>query len=432
MTYEQIEARLAHTVGLDTQSMNSLAVPMATEARMRKRGVADVEAYAALLAESETELQNFLEELVVPETWFFRDRQPFLALGQWAANVWAPANPGGVLRLLSMPCSTGEEPFSMVMALLDAGFSPDRFVVEAVDISRVVLERARRGIYGQNSFRGQYLPFRDKYFQKVSEGWQLAEEVQKAVQFRQANVLDPSFCASVGLKDVVFCRNMLIYFAGEAQTRLMATVKQMLSPEGLLFVGYAEAYIFSGFGFDSAKMPMAFCFRKSSKSNKAGSETASTAKGNRALPVSETTRIRTSLVFNAPAREPFCENKLVATPAVPSARIVSPDPETLLKEGQSLADAGCFEAALEKCQAFLEEGGASSRGYCLLGLVSDALGKPEEAEEYYRKALYLDPDHGEALMHLALLAEKDGDSKAALRLRQRALRAHEKLQATDL
>lgn len=406
MSFKEIEARLTHAIGLDLRSMGSLAVPMATEARMKKCGVPDTDAYGALLDESEAELQNLVEELVVPETWFFRDRQPFLALSQWAQQVWFPANPGGVLRLLSMPCSTGEEPFSMVMALLEAGISPERFVVEAVDISRAALERASRGIYGQNSFRGQDLEFREKYFQRVPEGWLLAEEVRRQVQFRQANVLDSSFVACAGGRHVIFCRNMLIYFSREAQNRVMAAAKEMLSADGLLFVGYAEAYIFSGFGFESAEMPMAFCFRKRSAEKTAAcvAKTAHSLKPVKIAPI-----------FELPG------------PVAPPERVKLPDPETLLAEARWLADAGCFEAALEKCQAFLRERGPSSRAYCLLGLVNDACGKSEEAGAFYRKALYLEPDHSEALMHLALLSEKTGDLRTALRLRQRALRAQEKV-----
>lgn len=419
MNCEKIEARLTCSIGLDVRSMGSLAVPMATEVRMKKCGITEAEDYAALLGESDAELQNLVEELVVPETWFFRDNQPFLALREWAANVWFPSNPGQVLRLLSMPCSTGEEPFSMVMALLEAGISPDRFVVEAVDISRVALERARQGIYSQNSFRGQQLAFRDKYFQPVPQGWQLAEEVRRQVQFRQANVLDPAFSARAVLNGVIFCRNMLIYFAPEAQKRVMAMAKEMLSRDGLLFVGYAEAYIFSGFGFESAGMPMAFCFRKGRAAGKkaSGAVASSSPRSAEAEPFSGM---------------PFVGKTMTAEPAAPPVHAnPSDDPEALLAEGQRLADAGCFEAASEKCRAFLRERGPSSRAYCLLGLVNDACGKSEEAGEFYRKALYLEPDHPEALIHLSLLSEKCGNPKAALRLRQRALRAHRKPQKQE-
>src|SRR6202035_4311950 len=85
------------------------------------------------------------------------------------------------LRLLSIPCSTGEEPYSLVMSLLDAGFLPQQLHVDAVDISARALAAAKRGVYGSNSFRGADLTFRDKYFQPTANGYVLAERIRRQV-----------------------------------------------------------------------------------------------------------------------------------------------------------------------------------------------------------------------------------------------------------
>ena len=102
--------------------------------------------------------------MVVTETWFFREKQPFAALVRLVIEEWLPAHPTGRLRLLSVPCSSGEEPYSMAMALMDAGFPAARFEISAVDISARALAFAQRAIYGRNSFRGADLDFRTRHF----------------------------------------------------------------------------------------------------------------------------------------------------------------------------------------------------------------------------------------------------------------------------
>ena len=108
--------------------------------------------------------------MVVTETWFFREKQPFAALVRLVIEEWLPAHPTGKLRLLSVPCSSGEEPYSMAMALMDAGFLAARFEISAVDISSRALAFAQRAIYGRNSFRGADLEFRARHFRIVPSG----------------------------------------------------------------------------------------------------------------------------------------------------------------------------------------------------------------------------------------------------------------------
>jgi len=415
---QDIEARLNQFIGLDAGSLGPSAVSSAVRTRMRKRSVKQTEDYVALLATSEGELQELIEDIVVSETWFFRDRQPFLALARWAADIWPPSHPQGVMRLLSAPCATGEEPFSMVMALLDAGVPSERFIVEAVDISLTALERTRRGVYGRNSFRGTELEFRDRYFRPVEEGWQLDEAVRRQVQFRQANLLASAFADGAGVKDVIFCRNMLIYFDEPAQRRLMAALDSLLSPGGLLFVGHAEAFVFHNSGFVAAQMPMAFALRKRGTAPAESKIAPHHRVALKPLPVGQ----RKTVVPVAPKAR-------VTPPASPTKTATTPDLATALAEARQLADAGQFKAAIEKCNACLQAHGPSSQAYYLLGLVNDAAGNIGSADDFYRKAVYLEPDNYEALAQLSLLANKSGDAAAARQWGQRAQRTHEKLAA---
>lgn len=433
-----IEARLNRSIGLDAASVGPSTILLAVQSRMKARSIKSLEAYHALLEQSGAEFQRLIEAVVIPETWFFRDRQPFLALGDWAVRQWFPAHPQGVLRLLSMPCSTGEEPFSMVMALLDAGVPPERFSVEAVDINGDALARAHKGLYGRNSFRGTHLEYRERYFKEVNAGtgsstpaslsgtWQLDDRVRRQVQFRQVNLLDPSSAPAAGSRDVLFCRNLLIYLDREAQRRVIEGIRETLAPGGLLFVGHAEAYLFSSFGFETARFPMAFAFLKPGAAPGAPKPARAPVAAQKTRAVSPSKKNRPILPAS-PLVLPLLPTQSAQSPkAAPAkaaaAAVGTGSPESLLDECQRLADAGRLDGATEKGEAYLQLHGPSARAYYLLGLIKDAAGMDGEAAAFYRKALYLEPAHIEALAHLALLSRRSGDTGGARRLQQRLQR----------
>jgi len=419
----EIEAFLQRVIGLDARSIGSSMVTLAVQTRMKARRIKDPGEYGALVAASDAELQALVEEIVVPETWFFRDRQPFVVLSDWAAREWLPAHPYDVLRILSAPCSSGEEPYSIVMALLEAGLSPERFSVEAVDISGVALERARKGLYSRNSFRGQRLEMREKYFRETAKGWQLDEAVRKQVRFRQTNVLHDALGSKDAKLDVIFCRNMLIYFDEASRAGVFSKFAEMLSPEGLLFLGHAEGGIARGLGFEALPLAMAFAFRKMCPTAPAASVLKprgdAVPKMVKALPPlpAKPAPVRPA-AGPVPSR---AKAKQAAAPVAPK-----PSRETLLAEAQKWADAGKFDEARAACEACLREHGPASGTYYLLGLIDDAAGRDGQAEAFYRKALYLEPDHYETLFHLALLAKKGGDAKSFRQLHERANRAQAK------
>ena len=135
MVLADFENLLKETMGLDVASIGSSAIERAVEKRLLACELQETHAYWERVRASEAELQELIEAVVVPETWFFRDREAFAALALTVYEDWLGAHPEDHLRLLSLPSSTGEEPYSMAIALLDAGFPANRFRVDAVDIS---------------------------------------------------------------------------------------------------------------------------------------------------------------------------------------------------------------------------------------------------------------------------------------------------------
>ena len=411
----QVENLLRETMGLDAASIGSSLIERTVRLRMKSRRLKRLEEYCRLLESSPAELNELIESVVVTETWFFRDKEPFAALARLVINEWLPTHPFGLLHLLSIPCASGEEPYSVAMALLDAGLPADRFQIDAVDISARALARAERGVYGKNSFRTTDLDFRNRYFHPVKDGYRLDESVRSKVFFKRGNLLEEKSLAESGIYDFIFCRNLLIYFDRPTQARALQKLDRLLTPTGLCFVGPAELPLVTNSGFVSANIPMAFACRKV--------DTLPATRPER--------RHRQFKPVNAAGRQPVIsrltplpQQRYQPQPARDSQPLITKAAQQKLETAQCLADAGKLTEAAELCQAHLREQGPSARTYYLLGLVRDAGGETSQAVTCYRKALYLEPNHHEALLQLVLLAEKDGDLAKARLLRQRARRAN--------
>jgi chemotaxis protein methyltransferase WspC len=396
------ENLLKASMGLSAASIGPGAIEAAVKQRLAACRLDDLPAYLERLRGSTIELQALIEAVVVPETWFFRDRRAFIALAH-LAQAWMAAHPEGVLSLLSLPCSTGEEPYSMAMALLDASIPAQRFRVDAVDISFRHLAQGVHGVYGRNSFRGQDLLFRDRHFDGALEASRVNDVVRGQVRFQQGNLLAADFLPGVAIYDVIFCRNVLIYFDRPTQDRVLVVLNRLLAPTGVLFVAPAETGLPGGHAMTSTNEPLAFAFRKTG-----------------VLPAPRKRKPAPPVRLAAPPR-PIAPAVSVrraepAPPAPPAASV------TDLADATRLANQGRFVEAATHCEAHLRQSGPSAPAFYLMGLVRDATGNLPEAAAYYRKALYLDPNHYDAQIQLALLMEKQGDSAGATVVRNRARR----------
>lgn len=417
MPFGDFHGLLRERMGLDPQSVGVTTVDRAVRLRMSTTGVQNADDYWDRLQQSGEELQELIEAVVVPETWFFRDPQVFSTLAQVITQDWLPRHSASRLRVLSVPCSTGEEPYSIVMALLDAGLCRDQIRVDAIDISTRALARAKAASYGANSFRGHDLGFRDRYFTRTGNSYSLPSWMAEMVNFRQANLLAPPGFPSPEPYDVIFCRNLLIYFDRPTQEQALKTLGNGLASDGFLFVGAAEAFLTSSAGFAQVNKATSFTFRKAAVP-------PSVARFGVSAPTLPPVR---KVTLPLPGR--LTSQPRIAVPERPSKPAVATAPASL-QEARQLADAGQITKVRECCEGHLQQHGPSPEAYYLLGLVSDTSGDQTEAARNYRKAVYLDPHHAEALLHLALIVEADGDIDAARRLRLRAQRSDQSTERT--
>jgi chemotaxis protein methyltransferase WspC len=403
MADHEIAALLQEAIGLQSSSIGETVLTHALQRRMRALAIADKDVYAERLKSSTPELNELIEEVVVPETWFFRGHEPFEAMNQFLLNQWAPNHKNNLLKILSLPCSTGEEPYSITMSLYDAGWSADKFTVQAVDISSRAIAKAQEGIYSKNSFRGSDLAYRSRYFTRNSQDYCLKKHVLDQVHFQPGNVLHAEFMKALGIFDVIFFRNILIYLDDSARQRAISTIDSILAEDGILFVGHAEANLFNSSPFAPVHHRQAFAFQKRSKQQ----ITEAPRDQRAAKPVSSRRKIK-----------PDRQN--VSRPSLQPKDI--PD----LERARELADKGELVKATAICEEYLKQCGPSVQAFFLLGIISEAADDGARAEKLFRKALYLDPDHEEILVFLMLLAEKNGNHTEAKTLQSRIKRLQAK------
>lgn len=403
---------LYQRIGLDVASVGAPMIGRAVQQRREQVGVASLDAYWALLQQSAQEQQALTEAVIVPETWFMRYPESFTALADMARQRAQALRGTRALKLLSLPCSTGEEPYSLAMALLDAGLAANTFRVDGVDISPQSVSKAERGLYGRNSFRGGELSYRDRHFDLHADGYLLHERVRQPVRLQAGNVLDPALLAGEGVYDFVFCRNLLIYFDQPTQRRVFETLKRFLHEDGVLFIGPAEGSLLAGLGMRPLRIAQAFAFVRQEKTI----APAAVAHPPRpAVPLPPSLR----LLPETPAR-PLRPVTLPTPAPLPTKAGAGND---LLARIAALANEGRTAEARAACEHFLREHPPTAQVFYWLGLLSEVGGNPLEAQGYYRKALYLEPQHAEALAHLAMLLAGQGDAAGARRLRERAARA---------
>ncbi|WP_210643012.1 MULTISPECIES: protein-glutamate O-methyltransferase CheR [unclassified Pseudomonas] len=400
---------LKERIGLDVTSVGTAIIERALRQRTSAQPGRTADEYWQCLQQSAQEQQALIEAVIVPETWFFRYPESFATLAKLAVKRLAEIRHLRALRILSLPCSTGEEPYSIAMALLDAGLGPHQFKVDGLDVSPLSVERARAACYGKNSFRGADLAFRERHFIADSEGYRLTERVREQVRLQVGNLLDPALLVNEAPYDFVFCRNLLIYFDQPTQQQVFEVLKRLTHQDGVLFIGPAEGSLLGRLGMRSIGIAQSFAFSRQGAPEPQPLPVLLPTP----LPVRQPHRV----VPPAPRPRPF------ATSVTPIAEPKSSDAATLLAHIAALANSGKSAEARVACEQYLRSHAPAAQVFYWLGLLSDMAGSALEALGYYRKALYLEPQHAEALVHLAALLASQGDEAGARRLQERAARS---------
>jgi chemotaxis protein methyltransferase WspC len=432
-----VERLLTERMGLDPASLGEGLIARGVQSRMTALGLHSRADYERALFEHEDEFQALVEEVVVPESWFFRDDRPFQLLADFARAGWLNNPDRPPLTALSIPCAGGEEPYSIAMTLLECGFPRDRFWIEAVDISNRALARAIAGTYNSNSFRGPDSSIHSAYFREENGSFTIAPAVRSSVRFHQGNLLASTLFADRPPFDVVFCRNVLIYLYDHGRHQVCENLCRLVVDGGLLFLGHADRLEQPEGGlFEPTEDKGSFAYRKgevrarkatSARNVRGDLDCGSLPPPSKAVAGSRTPKragdVGKSIVAKTPHPGPLPEAESRQAKKAKAAKSTPTEsPASILDRASNLADLGRYDEASALAEGLIREGGTDARVFFLLGLIAEAAGAFDRAEAHFLKAIYLDPQDDEALLALALLVRRKGDLAAEATYRRRAER----------
>jgi chemotaxis protein methyltransferase CheR len=244
--YDFLRKLLKERSGLDLSTdkqylVESRLIPLARRAGLS--GIGDL--VQKMKGAAEALVTDVVEAMTTNETFFFRDKIPFDHLRDTILPALLQARASRkCLRIWSAACSTGQEPYSIAMCLkeMSAALAGWRLEIVATDLSQEVLEKAKAGIYSQFEVqRGLPIQLLVKYFTQAGELWQINPDIRGMVQHRQLNLLQDF--SHLGRFDVVFCRNVLIYFDLETKLTIFERLTRMIESDGFLMLGAAESVV---------------------------------------------------------------------------------------------------------------------------------------------------------------------------------------------
>lgn len=388
MSYDTLIERLQQELGLDPDSIGALTLRHGIDEARAALDCASVAELYTRTCTNAADWHRFIDLMVVPETWFFRVPEQYADLVRQVRAI--EARP---LRILSLPCSTGEEPYSIAASLLEAGWAPQQFDILGVDVSEQAIQTAQRAVYRPSSLRGM-AP--GPWIELDAGQVQPVDAVRRSVRFLRANALS-EHALPPGLRfHAIFCRNLLIYLDASSRARLLDLLIAHLQPGGLIYAGQAEAL---------ASMDARLC-----PAVDYGALTYELAAPRAPVPAAA-----------APAPRQYAPTAIPQAPRPVSASR-APAPADPLAQAQALADRGELAAARAQCEQCLQQTPESAEAWYLLGTIEMAARRLEAAEAALTRVSFLQRDHAGALEQRVALAEAQGRAGEAAQLRARLQR----------
>jgi chemotaxis protein methyltransferase CheR len=429
---EPVAALVARRTGLFFPDLRRQALAAAIAnaiARTRARTAADL---VELLESVPAAFDELVAELTVHESYFFRDPGQFEVLRRDVLpEILRRRGPDHRLRLVSVGCAAGEEPYSLALLLDQEGLF-GRSVVIGTDISRPSLAQATRASYGNWSLRGSAEDFRSRYFQREGERFRLIRRIRDRVEFRYLNLAEefhPSHATGIVAFDVIFCRNALIYFDAASVAGAAARLFSALAEGGWLVTGASDPPLAGHAPFETVMTPAGLLYRRP---HGLGRSRASPSPGCGTGAVGEYANALLAAHGEpnvlAPAFEPapsFPEkasgprssaaSTRAPPPEAPCAQDAGTGPEPPAVRIRALADAGRIAEALEEAVAVSRQQPASAEVHYLHAVLLSETCRDREAADLLRRALYLDGQLAVAALALGLALRRLGDRDGARR-----------------
>ncbi len=233
--YEEFKKDIFGLTKIDLNAYKEKQMKRRIDTLITKNSISNYKEYVALIKKDPEKFEQFVNFLTInvsefyrnPEQWQILDKEVFPALVQKF---------GKNLKIWSAACSTGDEPYSLVMAL-SKHIPLNQIKIIATDIDKQVLDKARLGLYNEKSITSVPEEFKKKYFKKIGSSYQIADEIKRQVEFKEHNLLKDSYPSGCHL---IVCRNVLIYFTEEAKEDIYKKFNTALAKDGVLFIGSTE------------------------------------------------------------------------------------------------------------------------------------------------------------------------------------------------
>jgi chemotaxis protein methyltransferase CheR len=393
---------------------------------------------------SRAEIGAIAQELTVAETYFFRNIEQFHALREHVVPERMQASGHRGLRILSAGCASGEEPYSIAMMLDDLLHDRSRELsIRAVDLNPVVVEKARQARYTSWALRDTAPAMQQRWFRPDGREFVLDDRIRSAVKFEERNLNeDDAELWQPGAYDLIFCRNVLMYFAPSRAQAVVARIARSLAPGGYLFLGHAETLRGLSQAFHLRHTHGTFYYQRKDEVEQELAQTPADAPGG-AGPVlaaavegsdswieaigKAAERVRALTDVQAPSsrvapaaasrwhlrqaldlfqQERFAE-ALGLVHALPAA--AGSDADVLLLRAVLLVHSGQLALAEEACQRLLAIDELNAGAHYALALCREGTGDRRGAIDCDQRAVYLDPSFAMPRMHLGLLARRSGD-----------------------
>ena len=233
--YEDFKKDIFALTKIDLNAYKEKQMKRRIDTLISKNSITSYKDYVALIKKDEDKFEQFVNFLTInvsefyrnPEQWGILDKEVFPALIQKF---------GKNLKIWSAACSTGDEPYSLVMAL-SKHMPLNQIKILATDIDKQVLDKARMGLYNEKSIAAVPPEFKKKYFTQVGNSWKVADEIKRQVEFKEHNLLKDPYITGCNL---IVCRNVLIYFTEDAKEEIYQKFNSALVSQGILFIGSTE------------------------------------------------------------------------------------------------------------------------------------------------------------------------------------------------
>jgi len=228
--------------------------------------------YCGYLIMEPKEWDKLIELITVNETYFFREENLLNEFQKVILPQYMDRTPENPLRIWSAACSTGEEPYTIMMLIEESAlFKAGAVQVIASDINKKVLNKAKEGVYKKRSLSFRRMPVGayNKFFIELEEDYKVKDSIRESIDFKHINLFDDNIRSKIGKVDIIFCRNVLIYFDINAIEKIINAFYDILNPGGYLFLGHAETITGLHAGFETILTSSVYYYRKGGEYNAA-------------------------------------------------------------------------------------------------------------------------------------------------------------------